>query len=173
MQPAAGLTHWCAQRRAKKWFCLRRSRSKLPDWAMCSAAGWSGWQQGGMQSWGPSTHTAPTQAKGRHIPPVLELRGCICVQLQPCLPAVELSNGSGPKCCCPLILSRQLLPAPTLSESCALLCILLPPFSNGAFAAGWVTGKHLSATLTLLVTDFKSITPEHRARLLPTETIKL
>lgn len=56
---------------------------------------------------------------------------------------------------------------------CAPLPAFLPPLCNGAFAASWAAGKHLSATLTPSTIDLKSITPEHRARLLLTETIKL
>lgn len=49
----------------------------------------------------------------------------------------------------------------------------LPPLCNRAFATSWAAGKHLSAALTASPADLKSITPAHRARLLPTETIKL
>lgn len=137
MWPPAGLTYRCAQRRAKAWLCLGSSRSKLPNRAVCSAAGWSIWHRGGTQSCGLSSQglsmhaTTPTKAKGRHVLCVLELGGYICadllppqlqspLRLQPCLLAAGLSEGHAPSaapCRCPLILSRQLPPAPTLPES--------------------------------------------------------
>jgi len=118
-------------------------RSKLPNGAVCSTAGWSSWHRGGTQSCqllsqGPSTHAKIlTGAKGRHIPPVLELRGRTRAALLPAtltsaaagMPAghraeplwLELgAQGWAPSTaprCCPPILSRQLPPAPTILQS--------------------------------------------------------
>lgn len=111
---------------------------------------------------------------------------CIRAQeMHPCCPATTTATltsadmpagcravrGMCSKCCSSPLSPDPLQTAPASTHTSKELAVHCFPLSCLLFAMA--AGKHLSATLTPSTTDLKSITPEHRARLLLTETIKL